>query len=103
MILERDCKLEESQIPSLNTWLRREVLSCYKTLWVCSTYAASIPTKPHFEGFHSFASDNSIEYQKRANFPENIEFSGIFFILMSMVLAVGRAMGETMAVMMVMG
>ena len=25
----------------------------------------------------SSASDNSIEYQKRANFPENIEFSGI--------------------------
>lgn len=51
----------------------------------------------------SYLNDNSIEYQKRANFPENIEFSGIFFILMSMVLAVGRAMGETMAVMMVMG
>ena len=26
---------------------------------------------------HSSANDNSIEYQKRANFPENIEFSGI--------------------------
>ena len=25
----------------------------------------------------SYANDNSIEYQKRANFPENIEFSGI--------------------------
>lgn len=25
----------------------------------------------------SFQRDNSIEYQKRANFPENIEFSGI--------------------------
>ena len=25
----------------------------------------------------SSASDNSIEYHKRANFPENIEFSGI--------------------------
>lgn len=26
---------------------------------------------------HSSQNDNSIEYQKRANFPENIEFSGI--------------------------
>ena len=26
---------------------------------------------------HSFQNDNSNEYQKRANFPENIEFSGI--------------------------
>ena len=26
---------------------------------------------------HSSQRDNSIEYQKRANFPENIEFSGI--------------------------
>ena len=26
---------------------------------------------------HSSARDNSNEYQKRANFPENIEFSGI--------------------------
>ena len=28
-------------------------------------------------GVRSYASDNSNEYQKRANFPENIEFSGI--------------------------
>ena len=29
----------------------------------------------------SSASDNSTEYQKSANFPENIEFSGIFLYL----------------------
>lgn len=28
-------------------------------------------------GVRNYARDNSTEYQKRANFPENIEFSGI--------------------------
>jgi hypothetical protein len=77
---------------------------------VCNVFATPHSKNPVKSSIPSYknvnfssARDNSIEYQKRANFPENIEFSGIFFILMSMVLAVGRAMGETMAVMMVMG
>lgn len=51
---------------------------------VYNRYATLIFTNPVFLGFSRYQNvkfgsqrDNSNEYHKRANFPENIEFSGI--------------------------
>ena len=60
------------------------VLCSNEAQWVCNAFATNNAENPvntpllHYAN-DNFSSqrDNSTEYQKRANFPENIEFSGI--------------------------